>query len=108
MLYSKGQFGLTNPESLQRTLWWHMTLLFGHRGRDESRQLKWGDVQLKSDSTGQEYLEFNERGTKTRDGGGELRPAVVLLTRRPSPILTILKDAQWRHISSLLLADRTV
>ena len=68
-LYATGQFGLNSPEALQRTLWWHMTMLFGHRGRDESRQLKWGDVQLKTDTTGDEYLEFNERLTKTRDGG---------------------------------------
>lgn len=67
-LYAAGQFGLSSPEALQRTLWWHMTVLFGHRGRDESRQLKWGDVQLKTDSSGTEYLEFNERLTKTRDG----------------------------------------
>ena len=69
MLYDAGQFGLTGPDALQRTLWWHMTVLFGHRGRDESRQLKWGDVQLKTDSSGTSYLEFNERLTKTRDGG---------------------------------------
>ena len=28
----------------------------------------WGDVKLCQTSTGQEYLEFNERETKTRSG----------------------------------------
>ena len=64
-----GQLGLTSPDALQCTLWWHMTVLFGHRGRDQSRQLKWGDVQLKTDSSGADSLEFNEWLAKTRGGG---------------------------------------
>ena len=69
MLYSKGEFGLETPEALQRTMWWHATLLFGHRGRQESRQMQWGDIQLKIDASGQEFLEFKERVTKSRSGG---------------------------------------
>ena len=68
MLYDAGQFVLTSPDALQCTIWWHMTVLFGHGGGGESRQLKWGDAQLKTDSPGANYLEFNERVTKTRDG----------------------------------------
>ena len=30
--------------------------------------MRWGDVKLCQTSTGQEYLEFNERETKTRSG----------------------------------------
>ena len=44
-----------------------MTVLF-RRGGDQSRQLKWGGVQLKTDSSGATYLEFNEQLTKTKDG----------------------------------------
>ena len=68
LLYSTGQLGLDNPDSLQRTVWWQTTLLFGHRGRNESRQMKWGDVKLDRDASGREFLEFSERSTKTRDG----------------------------------------
>ena len=68
-MYDADQLGLTNPEALQRTLWWHMAVLFGHRGHDESRQLKWGNVHLKTDFSGANYLEFNGRLTKIRNGG---------------------------------------
>ena len=47
MLYDADQFGLTSPDALQCTLCWHMAVLFGRVGGDESRQLKWGGVQLK-------------------------------------------------------------
>ena len=47
-----------------------MTSCFGFRGSHESRQLTWGDVELEEDENGLEYLEFSERLTKTRTGGG--------------------------------------
>ena len=68
-MYSAGQFGYETPEALQRTMWWHTTMLFGHRGRQESRQMCWGDVTLKEDDEGEEFLEFHERLTKARSGG---------------------------------------
>ena len=68
-MYTTGQFGYETPGALQRTMWWHTTVLFGHRGRQESRQMCWGDVTLKQDDKGGEYLEFQERLTKTRSGG---------------------------------------
>lgn len=46
---------------------------FGLRGRHEHEQMLWGDIDLKTDSTGTEYLEFNERATKTRNGTGDIR-----------------------------------
>ena len=70
-LYETGQLGYSTPMSLLRTVWMLTTMLFGHRGRNESRQMLWGDVKLKKDENGREYLEFNERLTKTRDGSGE-------------------------------------
>ena len=30
--------------------------------------MRWGDVTIKVDSSGQQYLEYNERQTKTRTG----------------------------------------
>ena len=70
LLWSSGQLGLGSPQSLFNTVWYHMTKLFGFRGGHESRQLKWGDVELKRDEHGDEYLEFNERMSKTRQGSG--------------------------------------
>jgi hypothetical protein len=42
---------------------------FGLRGGKEQRDLKWGDITLKTESSGKEYLEYStERQTKTRPG----------------------------------------
>ena len=65
-----GEFGDSSPESLQKTMWWFMSMHFGFRARDESRKLCWGDVQLQRDpQDGREMLVWlAERGTKTRTG----------------------------------------
>ena len=70
-LFKSGQFGFSGPEALQRTMWWFLSLHFGFRARDESRKLRWGDVELQQDPVqdGREILVWiNERGTKTRKG----------------------------------------
>lgn len=74
-LFRLGEFGSTNPEALQRTVWWLLSLHFGFRARDESRRLKWGDVTLSKDpATGNEFLMWKaERGSKTRHGDGHQR-----------------------------------
>ena len=47
----------------------HSTRCFGFRARDESRKLRWGDVQLQQQNDSQEVLVWlAERGTKTRHG----------------------------------------
>ena len=38
------------------------------RGRQEHQTLLWGDVELQKTSEGVEFLIFNERATKTRNG----------------------------------------
>ena len=55
------------------TLWLAFTMGFGLRGRHEHQQLLWGDVELKSTSEGEKFLEFSERATKTRQGLGNSR-----------------------------------
>ena len=67
-LYEKGLLGTRNPEALLNTLWLNSTMHFGLRGCKEHRDMCWGDVKLKE--TADEYLEFNERKTKTRTGLG--------------------------------------
>ena len=37
---------MTSPLSLQRNMWWLLTLTCGFRGRDESRKLKFGVIRL--------------------------------------------------------------
>ena len=69
-LWNSEELGAKNGKTLQNTLFFFMTSCFGFRGSHESRQLTWGDVELKEDENGLEYLEFSERLTKTRTGGG--------------------------------------
>ena len=68
-LYESQQLGLSTPSSLLHTLWFNNCTHFGLRGgKQEHRGLCWGDVTLKRDSDGREYLELRERQTKTRTG----------------------------------------
>ena len=72
-LWERGVLGDSSPTVLRNTLWFLTTKLLGFRGRHESKQLLWTDLKLEKSSRG-DYLEFNERLTKTRDGkNGEAR-----------------------------------
>lgn len=72
LLWDKGQLGNSSPRVLIFSVWYYFTKCFGLRGRQEHRQLMFGDVELKTDTpSGREYLEFTERLTKTRDGNGK-------------------------------------
>ena len=42
-------------------------MCLGFRGRQEVRQLRWGDITICEDEHGR-FLSFNERVTKTRQG----------------------------------------
>jgi hypothetical protein len=104
-LWQTGQLGLNTPESLYNTVWYYNTKLFGFRGSHESRQLLWGDIQLKKDESG-EYLIFNERETKTRTGNTtHLRPFApkIFATYNEDrcPILAYKKFADNRPDSML-------
>ena len=68
ILYEKGLLGMCSPEALLNTLWLNNTLHFGLRGCQEHRDMCWGDVKLQKTASRVEYLEFNERQTKTRTG----------------------------------------
>lgn len=108
LLYAKGQFGRDSPHALQRTLWWQTSLFFGHRARDESRKMTWGDIKLDKDENGRQYLEFSERSTKTRDGsmsGGsrEFTPKAFECPENPDrcPVRTYKEFARRRPLETL-------
>lgn len=67
-LFSSHQLGSTTPRSLQFSIFYNFSKGFGLRGRDEHRHLCFGDIVVKSTSTGVEYLEMRERASKTMDG----------------------------------------
>jgi len=54
-LFEAGEFSDSNPVALQ-TVWWILSLRFGFWARDESRKLRWGDVQLQQQNAGQEIV----------------------------------------------------
>ena len=61
LLYEKGCLDTSTPISLLNTMWFLNTLRSGIRGGgEEHRLLCWGDITLNV-----EYLEYNERQTRT-------------------------------------------
>ena len=68
MLLDKKLLGLSSPQALLNTVWLNNMIHFGLRGCKEQKELRWGDIVLKTDSHGKEYLEYFERQTKTRTG----------------------------------------
>ena len=70
LLFQTSQFGEDDPEVLQRTVWWVLSLHFGFRARDEFRRLQWADIAVEDDPvSGKQVLVGNaQRGSKTRQG----------------------------------------
>lgn len=66
-LYPAGQLGFGNPITLLRTIWMLTSMLFGHRGRQQSRYMMWRDFTLPCND-GQGQLKFCERLMNTRNG----------------------------------------
>ena len=67
--YSRKVLGIHSPRALLNTLWINNCTFFGMRPGKEQRDLSWGDLQLKTDSEGNRFIEFNiERQTKTGTG----------------------------------------
>lgn len=67
-LWESGALGDHHPEALQNSIWFYCTKCLGLRGRDECRQLLWGDLKITTHDN-LEWLEWDtERCTKTRDG----------------------------------------
>jgi hypothetical protein len=67
-MWEKGALGADSPDALQQTMWWIMCTRFGKRANKENREMKWGDIQVKTNAAGLRYLVNNERETKTRHG----------------------------------------
>lgn len=93
LLFQKHQFGEDNPEVLQCTVWWVLSLHFGFRAR-----LKWGDIGLENDLlTGLQVLVWKaERGSKTRHGDGHYRafnPKAHATENERCPVRLYLKFA---------------
>ena len=69
-LWESGALGLHSPESLLHTVWFHTTKLLGFRGSNEARQIRLKDFTIVKNESEEkiDYIEWNERETKTRHG----------------------------------------
>ena len=67
MLLEKNILGKQNPISLQNTIFFQFCKGFGLHGRDEHRQMRFGDVIIKESNKGQKFLELTELQSKTMD-----------------------------------------
>ncbi|XP_070550399.1 uncharacterized protein KIAA1958 homolog [Ptychodera flava] len=88
-LYEAQQLGPCTPQSVINTLWLNNMLHFGMRAVKEHRSLCWGDVQLKRDREGREFLEMTtEHQTKTRTGENvnDVRPVRPQMYAYPTDI----------------------
>ncbi|XP_052273682.1 uncharacterized protein LOC127873760 isoform X3 [Dreissena polymorpha] len=63
--YECGTLGDRSPESLFHSLWLICAVQFGIKPGQAMYDMKWGDVQLKEDETGQ-YLEYDSEITRKR------------------------------------------
>ncbi|MES9905046.1 MAG: DUF3504 domain-containing protein [Sedimenticola sp.] len=67
-LWNSDQLGAATPDSILQTLWLYNTVHFGLRSCQEHRDMRWGDISLKTDDSGQEYLQFSERYWRETNG----------------------------------------
>ena len=68
-LFTSNFMGIHSPEALVNILWFNNCVHFGLRGGKEQRDLQWGDIELKTNLNGNEYLKYSvEWQTKTRPG----------------------------------------
>ena len=69
VMYEKQVLGPASPSSLIYLMWMMCTLQFGIRTGKETHDLRWGDLTLRIDDDGHEYIVYTqERQTKTRTG----------------------------------------
>ena len=73
ILWNNNGFNYQDADCLYCAIWFLLALNFGLRGSHECRQLTVGDLTVREHFNGQQYLELNERVTKTRRGDGNRR-----------------------------------
>ena len=103
-LQTSGVLSTDNPRSLQRKIWFDITISFARRGRENLRELKYDCLDIKTDDGGNEYAEmtFNE-ATKTHTGDNlkdkdfEHKPRMYATAQENCPILSLKKYMQKRN-----------
>ena len=101
ILYSKKLLGLSSPQAPVNTVWLNNMLHFGLRGYREQRELQWGDVVLKSDRGGKQYLEYfvtRQKMTRNRENSRNQRQVSRVCRKTKPP--SLLNATSFRFTKS--------
>ena len=66
LMWTRGMLGIGTPFSIIFTIWYYLTLFMGLRASDEHRKSTFRDLCLKTNTLGVEFLQLEERDSKTR------------------------------------------
>ena len=109
IMWEKGVLGSWSPMVLIHTIWYLNTKLFGLRGCTEHHSIRNGDISLKVTADGDEYLEFNERLSKTRRGKAcdarPFNPKAFPAEEKERCLVHLYKEYQSRKPTEMLQPD---
>ncbi|KAM4030256.1 uncharacterized protein ACNLHF_018027 isoform 2-T2 [Anomaloglossus baeobatrachus] len=99
-LYKTGTLSLDNPTSLLNLVFFNNGIHFALRTK-EQYALQWGDIKLKIDSRGNQYLEYSDRQTEAlenRKNVRQLKPRIYATPHIPDrdPVTAFLKYQSFR------------
>ncbi|KAK3096570.1 hypothetical protein FSP39_001389 [Pinctada imbricata] len=104
ILRNCGVFSTDCPKSLQRKVWFDITLNFARRGRENLRQLKFDCFNFAQDENGCEYVEMaynestkNHQGDNLKDRDFECRPRMYASGGASCPISSLRKYLELRN-----------
>ena len=104
-LWTTGQLGRSDGRVLQHTMFFFLTQGFGLRGCQEIRKLEWGDVHLKRNANGEEYLEFMEMSPKDTKrnqlGNRTFAPKIFAIGGEQCPVQLYKEFARRRPMRML-------
>ncbi|XP_073444518.1 uncharacterized protein [Dendrobates tinctorius] len=99
-LYKTGTLSLDNPTSLLNMVFFNNGIHFALRTK-EQYALQWGDIKLKIDARGNQYLEYSDQQTETlenRKNVRQLKPRIYATPHIPDrdPVKAYLKYQSFR------------
>ncbi|XP_062603853.1 uncharacterized protein LOC134265645 [Saccostrea cucullata] len=85
-----------DPKSLQRKVWFDITLSFARRGRENIRDLKCSAFIFKTDDAGKEYVQMayneatkNHPGDRIKDNDHETQPRMYATSSSQCPVTSL-------------------
>ncbi|XP_068111779.1 uncharacterized protein [Hyperolius riggenbachi] len=99
-LYKTGTLSMDNPTSLLNLVFFNNGIHFALRTK-EQYNLQWGDIKLKIDPRGNQYIEYTDRQTEmeeNRKSGRQIKPRMYATPHTPDrdPVTAYLKYRSFR------------